>query len=82
MKYFWGYFLIVFALTGCQTVSSPLPQGQNETTQDIQKAVTAVTGAVTGESFQVKYCPIDGEHFSAKVEKCPVHGIKLILIEE
>lgn len=83
MKKFWGCFLLIIFLTGCRTVPSRLPPaGQHETSQDIEKAVTAVTGAVSGDRVQVKYCPVDGEHFSAKLENCPVHGVKLIQIEE
>ena len=39
-------------------------------------------GQAMGGGMLVKYCPVDGERFSGKLEECPVHHVKLKSLEE
>ena len=47
-----------------------------------QQAVTTVTRAVSRLGVTVKYCPVDGQRFSADLKICPVHGVTLKDVEE
>ena len=77
MKRFLIFNLCVLMLAGCQTAPK-----QKDTTEEMRSAVEAVKDAVTGSSVQVKYCPVDGAHFSADLEMCPQHGVKLVPLDE
>ena len=48
-----------------------------QTNQESNAAVEAIKGALETQNFDVKYCPIDGEHFSAKLNTCPKHHVPL-----
>ena len=50
--------------------------------KEAQSAVESITGAMSDPSAAGKYCPVDGERYSSKFEKCPKHGILLKNIEE
>ena len=72
--------IVLFILSGCQTV----PKNASSKTED-PKEVVSVLHSV-GRSFDirdtgVKYCPVDGKHFSSRVNICPEHKVKLIPVE-
>ena len=50
--------------------------------KEAQSAVESITGAISDSSIMGKYCPIDGERYSSKFEKCPKHNVLLKNIEE
>lgn len=72
--------LIVF-ISGCATALPPKEQ-KDETRQDIQKAVEAVKGTISGEKIRFKYCPICGKHYSSNLSSCPADGVPLKESEE
>ena len=41
-----------------------------------------VAGMVVGEKMDAKFCPVGGEHYTADVNFCPVHGVELKPIEK
>ena len=47
-----------------------------------QSAVTAVNSSFGIEDTGVKYCPVDGKHYSSRLDVCPVHKVKLIPVEQ
>ena len=54
---------------------------QLKTDKEAQSAVGVMTGAVAGEGPNVKYCPVGGERYSARVDICPVHAVELKPLE-
>ena len=72
--------IAVFILSSCQTA----PNNADSRTEN-PKEVVSVLHSV-GRSFDirdtgVKYCPVDGKHFSSRVNVCPEHKVKLIPVE-
>ncbi len=55
---------------------------QMKTDQEARSAIQAITGSVATKRDGIKYCPIAGEHYAPHVEICPVHKIKLKMVEE
>ncbi|MCR4336601.1 MAG: hypothetical protein NUV91_02185 [Candidatus Omnitrophica bacterium] len=49
--------------------------------KETQLAVNAVVQTMQG-NVVVKYCPVDGERFHAKMEICPTHHVELKTVEE
>ena len=45
-----------------------------------QSALRSINTALSPQ-HTVKYCPVDGERFSADVDICPVHHVKLKWVE-
>jgi len=39
--------------------------------------IGTVGGMIVGEKMAKKFCPVDGEHYTADVEYCPIHGVEL-----
>jgi hypothetical protein len=50
--------------------------------KEAQAALEAITQTVSGQQVVTKYCPVDGERFSARLTVCPVHGATLQEIRE
>ncbi len=54
-----------------------------EISKDIQKdkaaqsAISEVTGTYSQNQGVIKYCPIDGKHFSPHLKFCPEHQVEL-----
>lgn len=48
-----------------------------QTDPQTKSALEAVSGSVSGQAGGVKYCPVDGERYSAKFLECPVHHVPL-----
>ena len=71
MKYL-IFLLSIVCCLGCQTAAKPLPS--NFTQEDLKHAASAFS--IQGSD--VKYCPVDGKHFSGRLEMCPEHKVKLI----
>ncbi|MDP2652693.1 MAG: hypothetical protein Q8Q08_01535 [Candidatus Omnitrophota bacterium] len=44
-------------------------------------AVESISNAVQG-NVVIKYCPVDGKRFSARVDLCPEHNVALNILEE
>jgi len=47
-----------------------------------QKAAQSVVDSITSPGKNIRYCPFDGERYSAKVKFCPVHNIQLKEVKE
>jgi hypothetical protein len=45
--------------------------------KEAQSAMRSISGALDVKQTGIKYCPIDGQRFSADMEICPVHKVKL-----
>ena len=45
--------------------------------KDAQSALRSIAGAMDIKQVAVKYCPVDGQRFSAALQICPVHKVKL-----
>ena len=48
---------------------------------EAQSALRSVNQALAVEQKGVKYCPIDGKRFSARLTRCPDHGVELNDVE-
>ncbi len=48
--------------------------------KETQSAVESVAGSLGG-TVAIKYCPIDGQRFSSRLERCPEHNILLKNLE-
>jgi len=62
-----------------QDLRNLVHQARND--EETRSAVEAVSGAMAGEVI-VKYCPIDGKRYSAKMLDCPDHKVPLEIVEE
>ena len=47
-----------------------------------RSAVRSLQTTMSGRHPTAKYCPIDGKHFSYRVEVCPEHNVPLKEVEE
>jgi len=54
---------------------------QIRTDEEAQTAIQAITESVGGKVPVVKYCPITGKRYSADMEYCPEHNVKLEIVE-
>lgn len=72
------------AITGREMSDKDVRGLQQQLRQDkeAQAAIEAITQTVSGRQGITKYCPIDGERFSAGLKACPVHGATLEEIRE
>ncbi len=77
-------------VAGCQTAkiqkSQPDEDLKNLAIQaqkdpEARSALQSVQKALSEQQGVVKFCPVDGEHFSAQVEFCPKHNVKLELAD-
>ena len=56
-------------------------QEQIRTDKDAQSAIQAIGESVSGKDVQVKYCPVGGERYAPNIETCPVHHVRLELVD-
>ncbi len=70
---------LIVCLCGCQTA----PHNPKPNRAEAISALTTMTQGLTGLSARhtVKYCPVDGQRFSADVDICPIHHVKLKWVE-
>lgn len=54
---------------------------QIRTDEKAQTAVQAITDSMGGKTPVVKYCPIDGRRYAPHMEYCPIHNVKLEVVE-
>jgi hypothetical protein len=75
---------VVGSVTGKKTSEGDLRKlgQQMRHDKEAQSAVDSITGAMTDPSHQIKYCPIDGERYSAQLKVCPKHGVPLKNLDE
>ncbi len=71
----WVVGMAFLFFLGCQSARLPMPENLKQ--GDISRAASAF--GLQGED--VKYCPVDGKHFSSRLEKCPEHAVLLIPVE-
>ncbi len=50
--------------------------------KEAQSAIQTVTGVYTTPQDQVKYCPVDGKHYSSHLTICPEHNVELKAVED
>ena len=46
-----------------------------------KSAVQSINNALQVQQTGIKYCPVDGQRFDASVEECPIHHVKLKIVE-
>jgi hypothetical protein len=46
-----------------------------------KSAVQSINEALKVQQTGIKYCPVDGQRFDASVDICPVHHVKLKVVE-
>ena len=75
---------VVGSVTGKETSEEDLRKLDQQIRHDkkAQSAVESIAGAMSDPAAAGKYCPVDGERYSAKFEKCPKHDVLLKNIEE
>ena len=44
-----------------------------------RQVMESISGA--GSQAVIKYCPIDGERYAGHIEICPVHKVKLEVVQ-
>ena len=54
---------------------------QIATDKDAQSAVKSIGNSMQGQAM-VKYCPVDGQRYSAHLTICPDHGVELKSLDE
>ena len=54
---------------------------QVEKDPQTKTAVESINQALGAQQTGIKYCPVDGQRFDASVEDCPVHQVKLNIVE-
>ena len=52
-----------------------------QTNKDVRQTVKEITDSLQ-RSPQVKYCPVDGQRFSATLKECPIHHMELKELDE
>ena len=51
-------------------------------TEESQSAVTAIKESFSPQTpVVIKYCPVDGKRYAARLEECPEHKVKLKIVE-
>lgn len=53
-------------------------QMQND--PEARRAMESVTQSM-GSQAVIKYCPIDGERYAGSMETCPIHNVKLEIVQ-
>ncbi len=49
--------------------------------KDSRSAVESVSNSLGGQGLDVKYCPVNGKRFSARLKLCPQHNVPLLPVE-
>lgn len=70
-----GALLTVLVLVGCQSTQRALPKDFSK--DDLKRAATAFSI----QDNDIKYCPVDGKHFSSRVAICREHQVKLVPVK-
>jgi len=70
------FILLLFFIMGCQTA----PHKPIISDPQAQSALRSINTALSVQ-HTVKYCPEDGERFSADMIWCPDHKVKLKWVE-
>ena len=76
------------AITGSLSGQTMDDQKMKRVAEQIQKdpeaqsAVKTITDSMRSEKVKVKFCPVDGERFSPKMNFCPVHKVELKTIND
>ncbi len=52
------------------------------TNKDARSAIQSITDSMSRKTVKVKYCPVTGRRYAPRVVICPVHKVKLKLLEE
>ena len=70
---------VVGAISGKDVDEQDLRDLSRQIQQDpqAQQAIESVANAVSGTDLKLKYCPVDGQRFSAKFMVCPQHNVAL-----
>lgn len=55
---------------------------QIKTDPQAKTAVENVTDALSGRQVNIKYCPVDGKRYAARLKVCPEHDVELKFLEE
>lgn len=73
----------LFFIVGCVTNGSQqkIPDQKDESPQDVESAVGAVTDAIRKRNIAARYCPTCGRHFSGHLETCPQDKSQLKEVE-
>ena len=50
---------------------------QAQSNPEAQSAVESIKNSWQKNKQNIKFCPVDGERFSATVTTCPTHGVEL-----
>jgi hypothetical protein len=73
----------VGSMTGALTGQTMTDDQARKTIAAIQKdkegqsALRSIAGAMDVTKTGIKYCPVDGQRFSADLDECPEHKVKL-----
>ena len=51
------------------------------TDKDAASAVQVIQESLEGKTL-IKYCPVTGKRYSPRYERCPVHDVPLLILEE
>lgn len=55
---------------------------QIKTDPQAKTAVENITDALSGKHVNIKYCPVDGKRYAARLKVCPEHDVELKFLEE
>jgi len=49
--------------------------------KDAQEAIKAISDSMDIRSASVKYCPITGKRYASHMDVCPLHAVKLSVVQ-
>ena len=49
---------------------------------EAKQAVESIANSMSGQGIVIKYCPVDGQRFSAKFTQCPEHKVVLKILND
>lgn len=55
---------------------------QIRTDEETRSAVGVLEKSLSGQGGSIKYCPVDGKRYSARLVTCPEHGVALKQLDE
>jgi len=75
---------VVGSVSGQEVTSGDLRKldRQIRTDDETKSAVNVLENSLSGKTSGVKYCPVDGKRYSARLEICPEHKVQLKFLEE
>ncbi|GEM_PF-1939584 len=68
------FAVVLVAMGGCAATAHKKDSSAAqppETQKEIQTAVGTIVNTVSGKQVSVRYCPVCGKHYSAKLGVCP-----------